>query len=66
MTNIYDRVKIIYDEINKEFDVKDTTKWITVGTSKDLDTIVAIKKAYCDGYYDGYHAKEKEAKNNEK
>lgn len=60
MINIYDKVKIIYNEKQEEFDAVDTTTQIKVGTSKDLDTIVKIKKAYCDGYYDGYHAKERE------
>ena len=67
MINIYDKVKIIYDEKQKVFGVMDTSTsvWNTIGTSKDLDTVIQIKKAYCDGYYDGYHAKEKELKTEE-
>ena len=59
MLNIYDKVKIIYDEKQKIFGVMDTSTnvWNTIGTSEDLDTVIQIKKAYCDGYYDGYHTK---------
>lgn len=67
MLNIYDKVKIIYDEKQKVFGVMDTSTnvWNTIGTSKDLEVVIQIKKAYCDGYYDGYHAKEKELKTEE-
>ena len=59
MTNIYDRVRIIFNEKLKEFIVMDTSSdvWNTIGTSKDLEVAVQIKKAYCDGYCDGYHVK---------
>lgn len=59
MINIYDKVKIIYDEKQKVFGAMDTSTnvWNTVGTSKDLDTVIQIKQAYCNGYCDGYHAK---------
>lgn len=64
MESIYNRVKIMYDESKKEFGVMDITDnvWGTVATSNDLDTALKIKRAYCDGYYDGQKAKEKELK----
>lgn len=67
MINIYDKVRIIFYEKLEEFGVMDTSSgvWNTIGTSKDLEVAVQIKKAYCDGYYDGYHAKEKELKTEE-
>lgn len=62
MINIYDKVRIIYDEKLKEFGVMDTSSgvWNTIGTSKNLEVAEQIKKAYCDGYYDGYHTKQEE------
>jgi len=62
MKQIYEKVKIIYDEKQNVFGVMDTSTsvWNTIGTSKDLCTVVQIKKAYCDGYYDGYNEKARE------
>lgn len=57
--NIYNDVKIVYDENKKVFSVmniNDITNWFTIEITKDLDTAVAIKKAYCAGYYDGSHS----------
>ena len=65
MTGIYEKVKIIYDEKLKVFGVMnivDIQSWFTIATTSDLKVAEQIKKAYCDGYYDGYHAKEKELK----
>ena len=65
MTNIYEKTKIIYNEQTKEFAVMDISNiemWETIGTSKDLNTAIEIKIAYCRGYCVGYHTKEKELK----
>ena len=40
--NIYDLVMI----------VQDITCWSTIWSGKDLATAKAVRKAYCDGYYD--------------
>ena len=62
MKQIYEKVIIIYDEKRNVFGAMEisTNVWNTIGTSKDLDTIIQIKKAYCDGYYDGYNDKVRE------
>lgn len=63
MKNIYDKVKIIYDEKLKKFGVMNIVNiqcCFTIATTSDLTVAEQIKKAYCDGYYDGYQEKEKE------
>lgn len=65
MTNIYEKTKIIYDEKLKEFGVMDISNiqdWETIDTSKDLDTAIKMKMAFCRGYCIGYHNKAKELK----
>jgi hypothetical protein len=56
--SIYNNVKIIYDDNLKTYgimNIMDIKMWHTIATTKDLESAVAIKKAYCDGYYDGQH-----------
>lgn len=54
--NIYDLVMIVYYDETDTFGVmnmQDITCWSTIWSGKDLATAKAVKKAYCDGYYDG-------------
>lgn len=54
--NIYDEVIIILQS-DKTFSIKNclTNSYIAAKIAS-ADTALAIKKAYCDGYYDGSRA----------
>ncbi len=55
--NIYYEIMIIYMESSNDFSIVDTSKefrQLFMGI-KDLETAKKIKRAYCDGYYDGIH-----------
>ena len=54
-------LKIIYCEENKKFAVVDVSSnsWYTINlTSYDLETAIAVKKAYEDGYKKGIESNE--------
>lgn len=53
-SNIYDAVIVVVNPTNKKYDVINTLSnaHIAINVS-DVDTALAIRKAYCDGYYDG-------------
>lgn len=51
-TNIYDRLTICVNDKDKSFYIVNNKTNIILYFIKDLDTAIAIKKAYCDGYYD--------------
>lgn len=53
--NIYDSVIIVYNVKTNVYDVmniQDISNCITIWSGKDLETAMAVRKAYCDGYYD--------------
>lgn len=51
--NISDRIRIYVDSKNKDFDIIDMKKDISIFVGiKDLNTAIAIKEAYCFGYID--------------
>lgn len=53
--NIYDLVMIVYFDETDTYGVmnmQNITCWNNVWTGKDLATAKAVRKAYCDGYYD--------------
>lgn len=54
--SIYDDVIVVLTD-SKDYKIINTRNNTTVNTIKvrDADTALAIKKAYCDGYYDGKH-----------
>ena len=52
--NIYDNIIIMVDPSDKTFYIENRLNGFTVATKiKDMDTALAIRKAYGDGFYDG-------------
>lgn len=53
--NIYDSVMIVYNVKNNVYcvvNIQDINNGFTIWSGKDLETAMAVRKAYCDGYYD--------------
>ena len=53
--SIYDLVMIVYydkEDIYGVMNMQNITSWYTIWSGKDLATAKAVRKAYCDGYYD--------------
>ena len=52
--NIYDLVMIVYYDENDSYVVMNMqdVNWTIIWHGNDLEIAKAVKKAYCDGYYD--------------
>lgn len=53
--NIYDLVMIVYftnDDTYSVVNIQNINSWFTIWNGKELETAKAVRKAYCDGYYD--------------
>lgn len=49
--NIYERLTICVNDKDKTFYILDNKTNTILYLFKDLDVAIAVKKAYCDGYY---------------